>query len=152
MRSKSAKMEPRWAQDRSKIAPRSFWIDFFSSSVFASFFDRFRLRFGAVLGAKMVPKIDTEMPGGALGGSRAALGSSWCGPVSDWWLGFVFLTLLRSPFWDDLGLVWGLLGSLFGSAGPFWDSLGGAFGKFGGPRTSATRAMAWPGGLREAIK
>ena len=70
----------------------------------------------------MVPKIDTEMPGGALGGSRAALGSSWCGPVSDWWLGFVFLTLLRSfldPFGTLLGQFWSYLGPLFGSVAPF---------------------------------
>ena len=82
MRSKSAKMEPRWAQDRSKIAPRSSWIDFFSSSVFASFFDRFRLRFGAVWGAKMDPQSATELPGrGALGGPGrpwARLGAVLC--------------------------------------------------------------------------
>ena len=106
MRSKSAKMEPRWAQARSKIAPRSSWIDFFSSSVFASFFDRFRLRFGVVWGAKMDPQSDTELPGGALGGSRAALGSSWCGPLSAWWLGVAFWTLLRSS-WEPFGTLLG---------------------------------------------
>ena len=122
MRSKNAKMEPRWAQDRSKIAPRSSWIDFFSSSVFASFFDRFRLRFGAVWGAKMDPQIDTELPGGGPWGVQGGLGlvlvRSFVRLVARVRF-FDPLALLLGPFRDDLGLVLGLLGPLFGSAGPF---------------------------------
>jgi len=194
MNSKSAKMEPRWAQDRSKIVPRSFWIAFFPSSIFVSFFDRFRLRFGAVWGAKMDPKSGTKLPGGGPWGVQGGLGlvlvrsfvrlvARCCFldplalPLGPFWdvLGSIFGHLrpswglswallgpswanfepswaLLGQFWCHLGLSWGYLGPLFGSAGLFWDSLGGAFGKFGAPRTSATQTMAWPGGLREAIK
>ena len=133
MRSKSAKMEPRWAQDRSKIAPRSSWIDFFSSSVFVSFFDRFRLRFGAVLGAKMVPKIDTEMPGGGpwgvQGGPGLVLVRSCVRLVARVRF-FDPLALLFGPFWDALGPVLGLLGASLRLRGAF---LGFSWGGLGGP-------------------
>ena len=49
-------MAPKTAQDRTKTGPRSSWIAFFASSIFASIWDRFRVRFGAVLGAKMEPR------------------------------------------------------------------------------------------------
>ncbi len=49
------KMGPRSTQDRSKTGPRSSWIAFLASSIFASIFDRFGIGFGAVLGAKMMP-------------------------------------------------------------------------------------------------
>ena len=75
MRPKRAKMEPRWAQDRSKIAPRSSWIVFFCLLFFASFFYRFWFRFGAVLGPKMAPKNDSIVAlGGPLGGPRSSWG------------------------------------------------------------------------------
>ena len=113
MKTKGAKMEPRWAQDRSKIAPRSSWIDFFSSSVFASFFDRFRLRFGAVLGAKMVPKIDTELPGGGPWGVQGGLGLVLV-------RSFVRL-VARVRFFDPLALTF--LGRSWVSFGATWVSL-----------------------------
>ena len=82
MRSKSAKMEPRWAQDRSKIGPRSSWIVLGGLLFFASFFDRFWLRFGAVLNSKMAPKNDSIVAlWGPLGGPRlswARLGAVLC--------------------------------------------------------------------------
>ena len=50
--------------------------------------------------------------------------------------------------WAGFGATWISLRVCAALLGFSW----GAFGKFGVPRTSATRAMAWPGGLREAIK
>ena len=123
MRSKSAKMEPRWAQDRSKIAPRSSWIDFFSSSVFAAFFDRFRLRFfGAVWNAKMDPQIGTKLPGGGPWGVQGGLGlvlvRSFVRLVARVRF-FDPLALLFGPFWDALGPVLGLLGASLRVCGVF---------------------------------
>ena len=74
-----AKVGPRSLQDRSKIVLNRSCS---SSSVFASFFDRFRLRFGDVWGAKMDPQSGTELPGGGpLGGPGrpwARLGAVLC--------------------------------------------------------------------------
>ena len=125
MRSKNAKMEPRWAQDRSKIDPRSFWIDFFYSSVFVSFFNRFRLRFGAVWGAKMDPKSDTELPEGGPWGVQGGLGLVLVRSLVRLVARVRFwspLALLLGPFWDALGPILGLLGaSLRVLWGPPWD-------------------------------
>ena len=94
--------------------------------------------FGSVLVPFWVPKRSPKMTpicrGGALGGSRAALGSSWCGPVSDWWLGFVFLTLWRSflgPSWGHFGSSWGYLGPSWGHLGPSGSHLGAILGLSG---------------------
>ena len=66
---------PRWrpktAQDRSKMSPRSSWIAFWASCIFASILDRFRFRFGAVLRAKMAPQ----------GCRRAVLIDPWGDPI-----------------------------------------------------------------------
>ena len=141
MRSKSAKMEPRWAQDRSKIVPRSSWIAFFPSSIFASFFDRFRLRFGAVWDVKMYPQSDTELPGGGPWGVQGGLGLVLVRSFVRLVARCCFLdplALLLGPFWDALGPIfghlrpsWGHLGPSWGHLGPTWCHLGLSWGYLG---------------------
>ena len=62
------------AQDRPKTVLGSSCIAFFASLFFASLLDRFRLRFGAVLDAKMLPRGATKLRFGGSQGIRDALG------------------------------------------------------------------------------
>ena len=177
MRSKNAKMEPRWAQDRSKIGPRSSWIVFGCLLFFSSFFDGFSLRFGAVLGLKMDSKNDWKLPLGVflgglgrrwrhlvailghLGPSWGHLGSSWghLGAILGH-LGAILgaLGAISGPSWGHLAPSWGHLGRswlIWAEFGmilrPCWDDLGTILGRFG---FTFFNLLPWPGGLREAIK
>ena len=115
-----------------------------------SFFCRFRVRLGCQNGPQ---KWHRPAAGVCLGGSRPAL--VWCFVCLVARVRFFDpLALFLGPFWDGFGPVLGLLGASRASLRLCGALLGfslGAFGKFGGPRTSATRTMPWPGGLREAI-
>ena len=99
----ASKKGPGATKHRSEMIPKSSWNR-------ASFFDRFRFRFGAVWGATMGSKIDTELPGGGPWGVQGGLGLVLV-------RSFVRL-VARVRFFDPLALLLGPFGTLWGYLGP----------------------------------
>ena len=116
-------MAPKTAQDRSKMGPRSSWIDLFTSLFFTSTFDRFGIDFGAVLASQMGPqgcaRSRLNSPVGVQDGPKIVLVRSF------------FRLVVRDRFFGRLGVVLGSLWGRFGALrGSFWCFFGSSTHRF----------------------